>query len=275
MFKKILKKRSTKIIASVLALSLAIGGVLTTKNIRSNADSCENEEDINNTNLTLTDYNFDNFENESEIVTITADNGEKVIAKIIDNNVVFSKYNSYNEIISSEDIALSAFDVKDVDNENYEEFPVRDDSNKWDKLTKDKYKDNYWYRYGRKEDNHLLNIGKASASLIIDMNNLSFAEIEKCKNYTNSIDKCNKKMTEAKALNICSAAILSGVLIVIKACEIASGNKLSLIKIISSIPGVTGGTAIIKEFIEKILKVDEYYTDIEDAYVDIISYAQQ
>ena len=41
MFKKILKKRSTKIIASVLALSLAIGGVLTTKNIRSNADSCE------------------------------------------------------------------------------------------------------------------------------------------------------------------------------------------------------------------------------------------
>ena len=58
-------------------------------------------------NLTLVNSNFDNLENGTEVAEITTDDGYKVIAKIVDNNVVFSKYNSENEIISSEKIQLS------------------------------------------------------------------------------------------------------------------------------------------------------------------------
>ena len=106
------------------------------------------------------------------------------------------------------------------------------------------------------------------------MNELSPENTEKCNNYINAIDKCNRKMKEARAIKIGSAAVMSVVLIVIKACEIASGNDISLISIISGIPGITGGTALIKTFIEKILKVEECYSNVEESYIELLNFAK-
>lgn len=253
--------------ATALATDMPTATVTTTtSNIKTMGDNTA----ASACNLTLVNSNFDNLENGTEVAEITTDDGYKVVAKIVDNNVVFSKYNSENEIISSEKIALTAFDLEN----NIKDIPVRNEPNKWEKSVKEKYKDNYWYRHGKDENSHLLNVGNSSVSKIIDMNELSPENTEKCNNYINAIDKCNRKMKEARAIKIGSAAVMSVVLIVIKACEIASGNDLSLISIISSIPGVTGGTALIKEFIEKILKVEECYSNVEETYIELLSFAK-
>lgn len=253
--------------ATALATDMPTATVTTTtSNIKTMGDNTA----ASACNLTLVNSNFDNLENGTEVAEITTDDGYKVVAKIVDNNVVFSKYNSENEIISSEKIALTAFDLEN----NIKDIPVRNEPNKWEKSVKEKYKDNYWYRHGKDENSHLLNVGNSSVSKIIDMNELSPENTEKCNNYINAIDKCNRKMKEARAIKIGSAAVMSVVLIVIKACEIASGNDLSLISIISGIPGVTGGTALIKEFIEKILKVEECYSNVEETYIELLSFAK-
>lgn len=253
--------------ATALATDMPTATVTTTtSNIKTMGDNTA----ASACNLTLVNSNFDNLENGTEVAEITTDDGYKVVAKIVDNNVVFSKYNSENEIISSEKIALTAFDLEN----NIKDIPVRNEPNKWEKSVKEKYKDNYWYRHGKDENSHLLNVGNSSVSKIIDMNELSPENTDKCNNYINAIDKCNKKMREAKAIKIGSAAVMSVALIVIKACEIASGNDLSLISIISSIPGVTGGTALIKTFIEKILKVEECYNNVEESYIELLNFAK-
>lgn len=253
--------------ATALATDMPTATVTTTtSNIKTMGDNTA----ASACNLTLVNSNFDNLENGTEVAEITTDDGYKVIAKIVDNNVVFSKYNSENEIISSEKIALTAFDLEN----NIKEIPVRNEPNKWEKSVKEKYKENYWYRHGKDENSHLLNVGNSSVSKIIDMNELSPENTEKCNNYINAIDKCNRKMKEARAIKIGSAAVMSVVLIVIKACEIASGNDLSLISIISGIPGVTGGTALIKTFIEKILKVEECYNNVEESYIELLNFAK-
>ena len=253
--------------ATALATDMPTATVTTTtSNIKTMGDNTA----ASACNLTLVNSNFDNLENGTEVAEITTDDGYKVIAKIVDNNVVFSKYNSENEIISSEKIALTAFDLEN----NIKEIPVRNEPNKWEKSVKEKYKENYWYRHGKDEDSHLLNVGNSSVSKIIDMNELSPENTEKCNNYINAIDKCNRKMKEARAIKIGSAAVMSVVLIVIKACEIASGNDISLISIISGIPGVTGGTALIKTFIEKILKVEECYSNVEESYIELLNFAK-
>lgn len=253
--------------ATALATDMPTATVTTTtSNIKTMGDNTA----ASTCNLTLVNSNFDNLENGTEVAEITTDDGYKVIAKIVDNNVVFSKYNSENEIISSEKIALTAFDLEN----NIKEIPVRNEPNKWEKSVKEKYKENYWYRHGKDENSHLLNVGNSSVSKIIDMNELSPENTEKCNNYINAIDKCNRKMKEARAIKIGSAAVMSVVLIVIKACEIASGNDLSLINIILGIPGVTGGTALIKTFIEKILKVEECYNNVEESYIELLNFAK-
>lgn len=253
--------------ATALATDMPTATVTTTtSNIKTMGDNTA----ASACNLTLINSNFDNLENGTEVAEITTDDGYKVIAKIVDNNVVFSKYNSENEIISSEKIALTAFDLEN----NIKEIPVRNEPNKWEKSVKEKYKENYWYRHGKDENSHLLNVGNSSVSKIIDMNELSPENTEKCNNYINAIDKCNRKMKEARAIKIGSAAVMSVVLIVIKACEIASGNDLSLINIILGIPGVTGGTALIKTFIEKILKVEECYNNVEESYIELLNFAK-
>ena len=253
--------------ATALATDMPTATVTTTtSNIKTMGDNTA----ASACNLTLVNSNFDNLENGTEVAEITTDDGYKVIAKIVDNNVVFSKYNSENEIISSEKIALTAFDLEN----NLKEIPVRNQPNKWEKSVKEKYKENDWYRHGKDENSHLLNVGNSSVSKIIDMNELSPENTEKCNNYINAIDKCNRKMKEARAIKIGSAAVMSVVLIVIKACEIASGNDISLISIISGIPGVTGGTALIKTFIEKILKVEECYSNVEETYIELLSFAK-
>lgn len=253
--------------ATALATDMPTATVTTTtSNIKTMGDNTA----ASACNLTLVNSNFDNLENGTEVAEITTDDGYKVIAKIVDNNVVFSKYNSENEIISSEKIALTAFDLEN----NIKEIPVRNEPNKWEKSVKEKYKENYWYRHGKDENSHLLNVGNSSVSKIIDMNELSPENTEKCNNYINAIDKCNRKMKEARAIKIGSAAVMSVVLIVIKACEIASGNDLSLISIILGIPGVTGGTALIKTFIEKILKVEECYNNVEESYIELLNFAK-
>ena len=253
--------------ATALATDMPTATVTTTtSNIKTMGDNTA----ASACNLTLVNSNFDNLENGTEVAEITTDDGYKVIAKIVDNNVVFSKYNSENEIISSEKIALTAFDLEN----NIKEIPVRNEPNKWEKSVKEKYKENYWYRHGKDENSHLLNVGNSSVSKIIDMNELSPENTEKCNNYINAIDKCNRKMKEARAIKIGSAAVMSVVLIVIKACEIASGNDISLISIISGIPGVTGGTALIKTFIEKILKVEECYSNVEESYIELLNFAK-
>lgn len=258
---------TTTATTAALATDMPTATVTTnTSNIKTMGDNT----DASDCNLTLVNSNFDNLENGTEVAEITTDDGYKVIAKIVDNNVVFSKYNSENEIISSEKIALTAFDLEN----NIKEIPVRNEPNKWEKSVKEKYKENYWYRHGRDENSHLLNVGNSSVSKIIDMNELSPENTEKCNNYINAIDKCNRKMKEARAIKIGSAAVMSVVLIVIKACEIASGNDLSLISIISGIPGVTGGTALIKTFIEKILKVEECYSNVEESYIELLNFAK-
>lgn len=253
--------------ATALATDMPTATVTTTtSNIKTMGDNTA----ASACNLTLINSNFDNLENGTEVAEITTDDGYKVIAKIVDNNVVFFKYNSENEIISSEKIALTAFDLEN----NIKEIPVRNEPNKWEKSVKEKYKENYWYRHGKNENSHLLNVGNSSVSKIIDMNELSPENTEKCNNYINAIDKCNRKMKEARAIKIGSAAVMSVVLIVIKACEIASGNDISLINIILGIPGVTGGTALIKTFIEKILKVEECYNNVEDSYIELLNFAK-
>lgn len=254
--------------ATALATDMPTATVTTTtSNIKTMGDNTA----ASACNLTLVNSNFDNLENGTEVAEITTDDGYKVIAKILDNNVVFSKYNSENELISSEKIALTAFDLEN----NIKEIPVRNEPNKWEKSVKEKYKENYWYRHGKDENSHLLNVGNLSVSKIIDMNELSPENTEKCNNYINAIDKCNRKMKEAKAIKIGSAAVMSVVLIVIKACEIASGNDISLISIILGIPGVSGGTALIKTFIEKILKVEECYNNVEESYIELLNFAKQ
>lgn len=257
-------KKSTRFLSLILTICLLIGSTAT---CFSASATQKNKNTFVGTNGTTYEVISGNnsatiINNSTKDETIITLNGDKLTTQT--KKYTGTKFISKTEVLNVNNLAIN----------NYNNL-MGTRSISYQKKTKERYKQRYWYQYGYTSKTSYLRIG-CESTYLLNLTKMSASKRSHCNKYPNYVLACNKAHAKARAAFNANGLSTTLLITVTTAVLATGGAALPVAAVVSAVIAIAGGSAAsLTAGVKYMIDSKDYYEKSKNTYDQIKTYGKK